>query len=388
MSEGSSIIGARASRLLSVMVVGGGLALVVGAMVSPTRVWSNLLVASFYIVTLALGSLTFIAMMTVCGAGWNVAFRRVPEAMGRTLPLAGVAVLAIVALGRPLYSWHADAHGSGTFWFKELWLDSNFLMIRAVVIVALWSLFSLLIVQLSRRQDNTPQPSSLSINSFVSAAFLVVFAFTFSIASFDWLMALEPMWFSTMWGVYQFAGMMMATTSAVVVICLILRNRGPLKGVFTDEHLHDLGKLQVGFSCFWIYIWFSQYMLIWYTNIPEETTWFTLRLQGAWAPVVVANLLVNWIIPFFVLLPRASKRSASVMMKIAVLVLIGRWIDLYQMVFPATIGDTPVFGGWEVAAIVCGLGLFALLASRAFSSARPVPSYDPYLGESLHYHAG
>jgi hypothetical protein len=218
--------------------------------------------------------------------------------------------------------------------------------------------------------------------------FLAVYAVTFSLASADWIMALEPMWFSTMWGVYNFAGMTLAALAMLVILCILLSMPGrPLQGTFTTEHLHDLGKLLVGFSCFWMYIWFSQYMLIWYANIPEETSYFITRTQGPWGPVVVVSIILNWIVPFFVLLPRPAKRSAGVMLKVAVVILIGRWVDLYVMVFPPTVGATPVFGIWEIAAIVSAALTGLILVDRAFKAANPVPRSDPYLTESLNYHA-
>ena len=179
-----------------------------------------------------------------------------------------------------------------------------------------------------------------------------------------------------------------------------MRSRGgPLHGVFNDEHLHDLGKLLLGFSCFWMYIWFSQYMLIWYSNIPEETSYFIARTRGAWGPVVVLSILLNWVVPFFVLLPKSAKRSGGVMMKVAVVVLIGRWVDLYLMVLPSfttangatdatAIGAAPAFQIWEVAGIGCLFATASLLLLRSFSAIEPVPKHDPYLAESMHYHAG
>ena len=204
----------------------------------------------------------------------------------------------------------------------------------------------------------------------VSSLFLVVYAVSFSLASVDWMMALEPMWFSTMWGVYNFSGMIQAALAVVIILGLLLRTHdGPLQGIFSDEHLHDLGKLLIGFSCFWMYIWFSQYMLIWYSNIPEETSYFITRTHGAWGPIVVLSIVLYWVVPFFVLLPRPAKRSASVMMKVAIVVLMGRWVDLYVMVFPSTMGQTPVFGIWELAAI-CGLvGAGGVLLFRTFTTA-------------------
>ena len=194
-----------------------------------------------------------------------------------------------------------------------------------------------------------------------------MYAVTFSLASADWIMALEPMWFSTMWGVYNFAGMILAALAVIVLFCVALSAPGrPLQGTFRTEHLHDLGKLLVGFSCFWMYIWFSQYMLIWYSNIPEETSYFVVRTHGAWGPVVVVTLILNWLVPFLVLLPRPAKRSASVMTKVAIVLLVGRWVDLYLMVFPSTVGESPVFGIWEIATLACATAIGLYLLDRAF----------------------
>lgn len=361
--------------------------LAAGSATAPDRVWSNLLIVGFYLATLGLGGALFMALAYVSNAGWNVGFRRIPEAMAVLLAPAGLALLAILAVRREQYGWHPHGEGDvGTFWFKELWATPSFWMIRAVIYVALWIVFSRLLVMVSRRQDQTGSVGLTVLNKRLSAVFLIVYAITFSLASCDWLMLLEPMWFSTIWGVYNFAGMVQATLATMILLAIVLRNRGPLRGAFTDDHLHDLGKLLLGFSCFWMYIWFSQYMLIWYTNIPEETSYYILRTQGAWGPLMVVNLVLNWIAPFFILLPRPCKRSESVMLKVAAIVLIGRWVDLYLMVFPATIGETPVFGLWELAGMALLISTFGWLFFRTFAKAPPVPSGDPLLSESLHYH--
>lgn len=363
------------------------LVLLCGLAFSPDRVWANLLLISFYAVTLALGGMLFIALTYVCGAAWNVGFRRVPEAMAGTLPVVGIALLAVLAFRMNEYGWHP--HGEvGTFWFKEMWSNPVFWMIRAVVIIVLWIGLSWLIVTISQRQDHSGDSRLNVLNRRISALFLVVFAATFTIASCDWIMLLEPLWFSTIWGVYNFAGMIQATLAVMVILALSLR-AGPLKNRFTDEHLHDLGKLLLGFSCFWMYIWFSQYMLIWYTNIPEETAYYLPRTHGAWGPVMAVNIVLNWVIPFFVLLPRPCKRSSRVMIKIAAVVLIGRWVDLYLMIFPAfpdSFGKVPGFGLWEIAAVGFLAGSFGWLFYRRFFAVAPVPRRDPLLADSLHYH--
>lgn len=374
------------NRKLIVATGIGAAILAVTAVISPDRAWANLFVAAWYLISLGLGGALFIALTTVCGAGWSTAFRRVPEAMTGLLPIAGILMLATVAIRLPQYGWHHHGTGdAGTFWFKELWLQPSFLAIRAVAYILLWIVFAKLLVGRSRRQDEQTNPSPAP-RVLTSILFLFVFAFTISLAAIDWIMALEPMWFSTMWGVYQFSGLVMATLATMIIACVLLRRLGPLNGIFRDDHLHDLAKLLIGFSCFWMYIWFSQYMLIWYSNIPEETSYFIPRTQGPWGPVLIGSIVLNWVIPFFVLLPRPCKRSESVMLKIAVVVLMGRWVDLYVMVFPPVTGNVPVFGLPEIASMLCICGLAGLLFSKTFAVANPVPKNDPFLQESLHYH--
>jgi hypothetical protein len=184
-------------------------------------------------------------------------------------------------------------------------------------------------------------------------------------------MALEPMWFSTAWGAYHFAGLATSTLSVVVLSAIQLRRSGLWRGAFTDDHLHDLGKLLLGFSCFWMYLWFCQYMLIWYSNIPEETAYFVRRTRGAWGPLMVANVALNWVVPFLVLLSRPAKRSGTIMARVAAIVLIGRWLDLYLMVYPSRASETPAWGAWEAAGIVLAVSVGARLI---WSAVAIVPS--------------
>ncbi len=363
------------------------------------RIWSNLLLVAYFLVTIALGGALFVALTYIAGGKWQVAFRRIPETLAKMLPIAGTAMLVVLVLRLNGYGW-ADEHAGPTFWFKEMWLTPAFWIARSVGYVVLWSLLANRLVARSRSQDISGDPDMLTGNVRLSAVFLAVYATTFTLASIDWIMALHPMWFSTMWGVYQFAGMMQATLAVMIIMGLVLRAPGrPLNGIFNDEHLHDLGQLLIGFSCFWMYIWFSQYMLIWYSNIPEETAYYIDRTNGPWGPIVVGAVIINWIVPFFVLLPKPSKRNATVMMRIACVVLVGRWIDLYVTIFPSSlthpsptvdhlaVANSPVFGVWEVAAISCLIGFGTMLVIRCFDAKNAVPVNDPCLNESLHYHA-
>lgn len=373
------------SRKLAAAIAAGVLVLGISSVAAPDRTWANLLLVSFYLITLGLGGALFIALTTVCGASWSVAFRRVPEAMTGLLPVGGLLMLATLAVRLPQYAWHHHGSGgAGTFWFKELWLSTTFFAGRAVVYVLLWVALARALVRSARARHGRDAPR---VSTGAAVLFLAVFAITISLAGVDWIMALEPLWFSTMWGVYQFSGLVMATLAGITIASILLRRLGPLAGTFTDEHLHDLGKLLIGFSCFWMYIWFSQYMLIWYSNIPEETSYFIPRLHGPWAPIVIGSLVLNWVVPFFVLLPRRSKRSERIMLRVSVVVLIGRWVDLAIMIFPPVTGATPLFGLPELAGLLCLSALASGLFLRLFAAADPAPRHDPDFAASLHYHA-
>ncbi len=364
----------------------GAILLGVSAFIWPDRAWANMLASAFFLVTIGLGGAVFLALANVCGAGWHVAFRRIPEALTGLLPIGGLLLLATLGAQLSRFTWHHHGTGDpGTFWFKEMWLDSRFFLARAFLFILIWILFSRILVRNSIRQDETGN-GDRRINAGISVVFLAIFAVTFSLAGIDWIMALEPMWFSTMWGVYQFSGLMMATLACIVLGSVFLRSAGPMQGIFRDDHLHDLGKLLLGFSCFWMYIWFSQYMLIWYSNIPEETFYFEKRMNTPWLPITIGNLVLNWIIPFFVLLPRPSKRNQGIMVKIAVVVLLGRWVDLSVMIFPVVVGEMPLWGVPEIAAIALLFGLGSLLFLRSFTLGNCVPRNDPFLAESMHYH--
>ncbi len=357
----------------------------VGSLLAPTRAWSSMLIVVYMLVTVGLGAVVFIALEYLTGAGWSVAFRRVPEALASTLPFCGLAMLMVVMTGASRYAWQpAEGAEAGTFWFKELWLRPGFLTARAAAYLVLWSLLAWALIGVSRRQDQTGGLGPTRTNRRISALALLVFAPTFSLAACDWFMALQPMWFSTVWGAYHFAGLAMSTLAVTVLLSLYLRHLGPFRGIFRDEHLHDLGKLLLGFSCFWMYLWFSQYMLIWYSNIPEETAYFIPRARDAWGPLMIANIAINWFVPFLALLPRPNKRSSVVMARVAALVLIGRWLDLYLMVVPATTDATSSWGLPEAGSILLAFAVICLLFFRGLSRAAIVPLGDPFLSESLH----
>jgi len=376
------------SRVLLWTMATAAVVTAIGIFAAPHRTWPNVLIAAIYFIDLGLAGMLFLAFHYVTTAGWSVCLKRIAEAMASTLP-AGAALVGFMLFGiGVLYEWdHADALASHpVLQEKSGWLNPPFFIGRAIVILMVWVLFYRALVHASRRQDTTGGIAGNRRCTTLSAVFLVLFSITFSVASFDWLMSLQAEWYSTIFAAYNFAGAFLSGLATIAIIAIMLRRQGVLEGVVTGHHLHDLGKLILGFSTFWIYIWFCQYMLIWYGNLPEEVTYFIHRHAGAWAVLSTANLLANWAIPFLVLLPRPAKHDENRLLRVCVLLLVGRWLDLYLMVQPVFEPAAPVLGIWEVAPVLGAAALFLWFLRKGLAAANMVPSGDPYLEESLHHH--
>jgi hypothetical protein len=370
-------------RFLKVLSLAGAAAVSGGLIWQPSLTWASLLIAGYLLTGFGLAGIVFVAIQYACGAGWSTSFRRVPEAMSMILPF-GAALLALVFLFQPsMYPWtgHPPHHG-----FQELWLRRPFFLVRAFVYICAWIAFAAAVVRGSRRQDSDSSIAHTRRNVRLSVIFLIVFAVTFWLGSFDWIMSLEPNWASTIFGIYNFAGMFSGGLALMILLVLWLRRSGPLRDFVNEEHLHDLGKLLFAFCTFWMYIWFSQYMLIWYADISEETAYYVARLHNAWAPLFLLNMILNWAAPFAALLSRGAKRSPRVLGRVAAVVLAGRALDVYLMIAPPLVGPRPAFGIGTVGALAGTVGIVMLAFSRGMRGAAPVPVNDPYLEESLHYH--
>jgi len=379
---------AGSSRVFGMAAAVGAVTLAGGMIAGVDRAWAAWLLAGFGLVGVGLAGLVFIAILYAAGASWGVALRRIPEAMTAAIPVGGAAVLALVLLDPGPYPWtHGlEGHGGALAAFKQTWLAWPFFAARAVGYVVVWTLFARAIVSRSRRQDEDARPGHSAVNVKLSIAAIIVFAITFSLASFDWIMSIEPAWYSTIFGIYQFAGLFSSGLATIIVLAVWLR-RGPMRSIVTDDHLHDLGKLLFGFCTFWMYIWFSQYMLIWYANLPEETGYFVTRMHGAYEVVFFLNVALNWVVPFLALLRRPPKRQPAMLARIAAVVLVGRWVDLYFGIVPPFSPAGPPFGVWEAASVLMLGGGTVWIVLRALGRARLVPIHDPRLQQSLHYHS-
>jgi hypothetical protein len=329
------------------LMIAGLAALALGAAFSAERLWGNLLLASVLLAGLGVGGAFFLAFHGVTGARWSIPLLPAARQLTATLPLTAAAAGVVAVAGLFFYPWaHGEAAHGATFWFKNAWLSPGFFVGRTVAYVVVWALVARWLVS-TRSQAGVGR----------SALALVVLGLSVSFAGFDWIMSLEPLWFSTMFGVYQFAGVFASALAALVVFTAWLKRSGAGCADVGEKQLHDLGKLLFGFSCFWMYIWFSQYMLIWYVNIPEESVYFIRRTQGLWWPVTLLNLALNWGIPFFALLPRPAKRSWRVMVRISLVILFGRWLDLYLMILPPLSGPYPACGFAELGGLLLVSGL-------------------------------
>ena len=344
----------------------GALGLAVGAAFSLPRLWANLLLGGYMLVGFGLAGMLFLAFHYLTGARWSDPLRPLAEKLGGLLSPAALALAAVILAGWQYYPWFPQLATPGaTMWFKNLWLTPPAFLARLFACVAVWTVFGLLLRQASRRVRSGHAYSSAGAVR-LSALFVVLFGVTIFLAGNDWIMSLEPDWFSTMFAVYQFSGLFQSGLAVLVLLWIVSHRNAALGDAAFTKVLHDLGKLLFGFSCFWMYIWFSQYMLLWYANLPEETVYLARRMTGLWQPVTLTSVCLNWAIPFLALLPRPAKCNSAVMFKVALVCLAGRWLDLYLMIMPPLVGGVPLFGCCEAGMLMLliGAGGSAVVASH------------------------
>lgn len=380
----NSFISERERRVLFGLAGLGGLGVVLGLYLDAGRFWPNFLANSFYFLTLALGAVVFVSIQHLSNAGWSVALRRIPEAMMAYLPFGAMAMLAVFFGRHSIYEWtHSDiVQASSMLRAKATFLNTPFFFTRMAVMLSVWIFFAWMLRRESLRQDEDQLLDHTARSKRYAGMFMVVFAITFSLASFDWVMSVEPEFYSTIFAFYCFSGLFVTGIAAITLLVLVLRKRGFLPGV-NESHLHMLGKLVFGFSTFWAYIWLCQYLLIYYTNLPEETIYYLRRTADPiWKVVFLVNILLNWVIPFVLLLSRKAKQSPGWLMAACATVLVGHWVDVYTMVLPEFL-RSPRMGLIELSLILGFTSVFLLLFLKSLGKASLQPIFDPYLKESL-----
>jgi hypothetical protein len=367
-----------------------GLVLVaVGLNMDRIRTAVSLSVSFFFFFNLALGGLFFAALQYVVKAGWSVTVRRIAESFTAFLPWAIVIGAIVIAIGWDhIWIWLNTeiAHNDHLILKKAAYLNPKFFIIRCVAFAGVWMLFKKLIVGRSLLQDKTGDVGITVKQLGTSVAFLLTFAFSYSFFSVDFVMSMDPHWFSTMFGVYTFAGLFQSTMAFLILMTIYLMKRGLLNGLVNENHIHDIGKLMFAFTVFMAYIGFCQFMLIWYANLPEETVFYLSRAEGSWFWVSISLLILKFILPFFLLLPREAKRNLGHVSRVAVLILAAQYIDLYWLIYPNFFKRSAVFGFYEVGGFILLLGLFLMAVTRFWGKHSLVAVNDPRIQEALNHH--
>ena len=370
----------------------GAVAAVLGAVLcaifgmgNPKQFFFSWLVAFLFFLSLALGGLFFVLIQYASQAGWGIVVRRVGESIFCTVPVMAALSIPVLLGMHDLYEWSvpgAADHDALLHW-KAPFLNVPFFLIRAGLYFGIWSFIAVLYYQASRTQDATGDPAASARLRLLAGPALIVLALTQTFASIDWIMSLTPHWYSTMFGVYFFAGSFVGFIALLSVVVVAMRAVGLLDTIVSPEHLHDLGKFLFAFTAFWAYIAFSQFFLMWYGNMPEETVWYKVRIEGSWLPVSLLLMLGHFVAPFFYLMGRDVKRNGATLAIGGVWILAMHFVDLYWQVMPTLHPEGFRPSVLDVAALVTVGGCFVAAAAWLMRRQALVPVRDPRLAESL-----
>lgn len=354
--------------------------------------WAAVYVACIFFMLISLGVLAFYAIQYAAQAGWSPMLFRVMEGITAYL-LPGSIIFFVLLL---CACFHIGHNGLFVWMDKDVvahdhliqgksgYLNIPFFLIRAVIFLAGWNLYRFLSRRNSIANDDANDDSLYKKTFKMSAAFLVFFIVTESIMSWDWIMSVDPHWYSTLFGWYVFASFFVSGITTIAMITIYLKSKGYLEYVNTS-HLHDLAKFMFGISIFWTYLWFSQFMLMWYANIPEEVTYFVTRIEKYNLPFF-GMLAMNFVFPVLILLNTDFKRLTWIVVMAGIVILCGHYIDFFNMIMPATVGDQWFIGAGEIGAILFFLGLFIFVVFTALTKAPLMLKRNPYLEESKHFH--
>jgi hypothetical protein len=357
--------------------------------------WAALYVACIFFMLLSLGTLVFYGIQQVAQAGWSPVLFRVMQGITAYLPVGSVIFFIILVLcgfhTNHLFSWlnegvtvkgheNYDAIIAG----KSGYLNFPFWIVRAAIFLAGWNAYRYFSRKNCLAQDESNDNSFYKKNFNISAGFLVFFIVSESIMSWDWIMSIDPHWSSTLFGWYVFASFFVSGITMIAMVTIYLKSKGYLEFVNTS-HIHDVAKFMFGISIFWTYLWFSQFMLIWYANIPEEITYFVTRIQVYNLPFFGA-VVMNFLFPVLILINTDFKRITWILVMAGTVILLGHYVDFFNMIMPGTVGGSWFIGVSEIASILFFLGLFIFVVFSALTKAPLLPKRNPYIEESKHFH--
>ncbi|TVZ25773.1 hypothetical protein JM83_0703 [Gillisia sp. Hel_I_86] len=352
--------------------------------------WAAVYIAAFFFFMIALGTMAFYALQQASQAGWSPVLFRVMDGITAYLLPGSIIMFILLALSgfhfNHLFTWmdpEVVAHDE-LIQNKTAYLNVPFLLIRAAIYIAGWNIFRYLIRRNSLRLDEATDDRLHKTNFKLAAGFLVFFLVTESMMSWDWIMSVDPHWFSTLFGWYVFSSLIVSAVTMIALVSIYLKSRGYLEYV-NDSHIHDLAKYMFGFSIFWAYLWFSQYMLIWYSNIPEEVTYFITRIEDYNLPFF-GMVVLNFVFPVLLLMNSDYKRINLFVIISGIIILCGHYLDIFVMIMPATVGESWFIGIPEISALLLFSGLFVFVVFRGLTKAPLLPKRNPFIEESKHFH--
>lgn len=371
----------------------GAIAIAVGfAGGDATRSWSSLLLGNYYFMAIALAAIFFLAVQYVAEVGWSVVLKRVMLSFGPYLIIGGIGMVIIFLLGHhDIYHWtHKELYDKSSPEFdkvmfgKKGYLNVPFYTVRLICYAVIWAGFAWMMRKFSLLEDEVGGLTNYNKMTKWSAIFLVLFGVTSSTSAWDIIMSIDAHWFSTLFGWYNFISFFGSGLSLLAVVTIYLKRRGHLPLV-NENHIHDLGKYMFAFSMMWAYLWFSQFMLYWYANLPEEVIYFMTR-QEYYKVFFIGNLFLNFAAPFLILMMRGAKRKENAVLFVAVVILVGHWFDYFQMIMPGTVGSHWHMGFVEIGTSLFFLGLLLFVLFSTLSKTPLTPKNHPMLDESKHFH--
>jgi len=370
-------------------LLGVGLVLMILAFaVNSQRAFFDYLWMYMFLVSIGVGSLALVALEYLIGATWSTPFRRVSEFLSALIPVLVILVIPLFFGMHDLFHWtHPEALANDPLLqAKEPYLNEKFFMIRVAVIFVIWLAFFYLFIRNSQKQDVSKDPALTKQSIKFSAAFAIFFILTISFTAIDWMMSLEYHWFSTIFGVYYFAGTLLVSFAAATFCSVKLNENGYFHKKLSNNNYYSFGAFLFAFNIFWAYIAFSQYMLIWYADIPEETFWLIMRMKGSWAYYSIGLVFVHFIIPFLILLPRSSKVNPKLLKVMAIYILFAHFYDLYWLIMPTYFTEGFVFGWSEIGFMMFAFGLIITVFKFRAAKSNLMPIGDPKLEGGLNFH--
>jgi hypothetical protein len=373
------------------LVLLGAVTFILGLLSDAVRTWANYLIVNYYFLSLSAGGAFFLVIQNITQSGWSSGFKRVPEAMMAYIPYAAGLFMLMYFGIHDLYHWsHEDTVASDPLLqHKSAYLNVPFFYLRLIIIFVLWIIFSQILRKISLQEDMADPESQETVltlfrkSEHFSKIFIFIFAITFTVSAFDWIMSIDAHWYSTIFAFKNLAASFLHGVSVIALIVFVLDKRGYFP-FLNKYHLHDFARYIFILSIIWGYLWFAQFMIIWYGNIPEETTYYHARWSGGWEVMFYLEIVLNWGIPFLLLLPVRTSRSMVVISSVIFFLIIGQYIDLFVQVIPGTKGILQ-FGWIEAGLFLGNAGLFALVVAAALSKAKIIPVNHPYLNESLNH---